>query len=75
MTKYRIRVSRSFGYSGYFWDVERYVKPKNKKEEGYWTQAIGGGYAFTERGAKRVAKRQARKLLSYEPFERIEEIN
>lgn len=72
MTQYRIRINTSRNYSGYFWDVEEYRKP-DKKKDGYWS-SVSGGYGFTYWGAKRMAKRAAKKYISFQPFERIEEI-
>ena len=73
MTQYRIRIHRSRNYSGYFWDVEEYRQTDNKKE-GYWS-SVRGGYAFTYWGGKRMAKRAARKYLSFQSFEKIEDLN
>ena len=72
MTQYRIRIYRSRNYNGYFWDVEEYRQP-HKKREGYWS-SVRDGYAFTNWGANRMAKRSARKYLMFQPFERIEEL-
>ena len=72
VNKYRIRIHRSRNYSGYFWDAEEYRQP-DKKREGYW-YSVRGGYAFTYRGANRMAKRAARKYLSFQPFEKIEDL-
>ena len=72
MTQYRISIRNSRNYSGYFWDVESY-RQSNKKQEGYWS-SIRGGYAFTYWGAKRMAKRAAQKYLSFQPFEKIEDL-
>jgi hypothetical protein len=72
MTQYRIRTHTSRNYSGYFWNVENYRQP-DKKKDGYWS-SIRGGYAFTYWGAKRMAKRAAKKYLSFQPFEKIEDL-
>ena len=72
MTQYRINIHNSRNYSGYFWDVENYRQP-DKKREGSWS-SIRGGYAFTYWGAKRMAKRAAKKYLSFQPFEKIEDL-
>ena len=72
MTQYRINIRNSRNYSGYFWDVENY-RQTNKKKDGHWF-SIRGGYAFTYWGAKRMAKRAARKYLSFQPFEKIEDL-
>jgi hypothetical protein len=72
MTQYRINIRNSRNYSGYFWDVESYRKP-DKKKDGYWS-SIRGGYAFTYWGAKRMAKRAAKKYLSFQLFEKIEDL-
>jgi hypothetical protein len=72
MSQYRINIRNSRNYNGYFWDVEGYRQP-NKKKEGYWS-SVDGGYAFTYWGAKLSAKKAARKYLSFQPFEKIEEL-
>ncbi len=71
MSQYRINIRNSRNYSGYFWDVENY-RQTGKKENGY--SSVDGGYAFTYWGAKLASKRAARKYLSFQPFEKIEEL-
>lgn len=73
MTQHRIRVHTSRGYSGYFWNFEFYRQPNPKKQDGYWASARGG-YALTQWGAYRAARRAAKKYLRFEPFEKIEEL-
>jgi hypothetical protein len=72
MSQYRINIRNSRNYSGYFWDVENYRQP-NKKKNGYWS-SVDRGYAFTYWGAKLAAKKAARKYLSFQPFEKNEEL-
>jgi len=72
MTQYRINIHNSRNYSGYFWDVENYRQP-NEKKEGYWS-SVDSGYAFTYWGAKLASKRAAKKYLSFQPFEKIEDL-
>jgi hypothetical protein len=72
MTQYRINIHNSRNYSGYFWRVENYRQP-NKNKDGYWS-SVDGGYALTYWGAKLSSKRAARKYLSFQPFEKIEDL-
>jgi hypothetical protein len=72
MTQYRINIHNSRNYSGYFWAVETYRQP-NKKKDGYWS-SVDGGYAFTYWGAKLASKRAARRYISFQPFEKIEDL-
>jgi len=62
--KTRIKIHKSLGYSGYFWDVEMFTRISKSMPED-WYQVGRGGYAITMWGAKRAARKAIKKRENF----------